>query len=57
MVEFSKIMPIASVEHDCILYRQGDITVGFKLKLPEILTLSDWEYEAYWNCNGVATFE
>jgi len=43
MVEFSKIMPIASVEHDCILYRQGDITVGFRLKLPEIFTLSDWE--------------
>ena len=41
------ILPIASVEHGCILSRQGDITVGFKVKLPEIFTLSGREYEAY----------
>ncbi|MDQ8051922.1 MAG: TraG family conjugative transposon ATPase [Pedobacter sp.] len=47
MVEFKEMMPIAGVEHSCILSRQGDITVGFTVTLPEIFTLSDREYEAY----------
>ncbi|TCC88593.1 TraG family conjugative transposon ATPase [Pedobacter frigiditerrae] len=41
------ILPIYKVEHGCILSRQGDITVGFRVMLPEIFTLSDREYEAY----------
>ncbi|MBS1735578.1 MAG: TraG family conjugative transposon ATPase [Bacteroidetes bacterium] len=41
------IFPILDVEHDCILSKQGDITVVFKADLPEIFTLSDQEYEAF----------
>lgn len=41
------ILPIMDVEHDCILSRQGDITVVFRAELPEIFTLSDQEYEAF----------
>jgi conjugation system TraG family ATPase len=41
------ILPILGVEHDCILSKQGDITVVFKAELPEIFTLSDREYEAF----------
>jgi conjugation system TraG family ATPase len=41
------ILPIMGVEHDCILSKQGDVTVVFKVELPEIFTLSDQEYEAF----------
>ncbi len=47
MVDSKMILPIYKVEHGCILSRQGDVTVGFKVSLPEIFTLSDREYEAY----------
>ena len=40
-------LPIMAVEHDCILSKQGDVTVVFKAELPEIFTLSDQEYEAF----------
>ena len=43
----NKNFPILAVEHDCILSKQGDVTVVFKAKLPEIFTLSDQEYEAF----------
>ncbi|KQO24959.1 conjugal transfer protein TraG [Flavobacterium sp. Leaf82] len=41
------ILPIMDVEHDCILSKQGDVTVVFRAELPEIFTLSDQEYEAF----------
>ncbi len=41
------LFPIMGVEHDCILSKQGDITVAFQVELPEIFTLSDQEYEAF----------
>lgn len=41
------IFPIMGVEHDCILSKQGDVTVAFRAGLPEIFTLSDQEYEAF----------
>lgn len=41
------MLPIMDVEHDCILSKQGDITIVFKVELPEIFTLSDQEYEAF----------
>jgi len=47
MVRLGDLMPIYKIEHNCILSRQGDVTVGFKVGLPEIFTLSDREYEAY----------
>lgn len=40
-------LPIMAVEHDCILSKQGDITIVFKAELPEIFTMSDQEYEAF----------
>ncbi len=39
------IMPILGIEHNCILSKQGDITIGFRAELPEIFTLSAEEYE------------
>jgi conjugation system TraG family ATPase len=41
------LIPIMDVEHDCILSKQGDITVVFRADLPEIFTLSDHDYEAF----------
>jgi conjugation system TraG family ATPase len=41
------ILPIMDVEHDCILSKQGDITIVFKAELPEIFTMSDQEYESF----------
>ncbi|MBS1526065.1 MAG: DUF3875 domain-containing protein, partial [Bacteroidetes bacterium] len=41
------MLPIMDVEHDCILSKQGDITIVFRAELPEIFTLSDNEYEAF----------
>ncbi len=40
-------LPLWGVEHDCLLSKQGDITVAYKLVLPEIFTLSDSDYEAF----------
>jgi conjugation system TraG family ATPase len=40
-------LPVIAVEHDCILSKQGDVTIVFKAELPEIFTLSDQEYEAF----------
>ncbi len=45
--QLNDILPIMGVEHDCILSRQGDITIAFRAELPEIFSLSDQEYEAY----------
>src|ERR1700740_191509 len=42
-----ELMPVAGVEHNCILSRQGDISLVFRAELPEIFTLSDNEYEAF----------
>src|SRR4051812_34555581 len=45
--ELDKILPILGIEHDCILSRQGDITIAYKVILPELFTLSNEEYEAF----------
>ncbi len=45
--ELEDILPIMDVENDCILSKLGDVTVAFKVELPEIFTLSDQEYEAF----------
>lgn len=45
-VDLEKMLPVYQVEHDCILSRQGDITLAYEVSLPEIFTLSDQEYEA-----------
>src|SRR5580698_10332523 len=41
------ILPILDVEHDCILSKLGDITIGFEIILPEIFTLSNEDYESF----------
>lgn len=41
------VLPIMDVEHDCIISKQGDVTVVYEADLPEIFTLSDQEYEAF----------
>jgi conjugation system TraG family ATPase len=41
------ILPIYGVEHDAILSRIGDMTVAFKVELPELFTMSTQEYEAF----------
>ncbi|MNH93616.1 Type IV secretion system protein virB4 [compost metagenome] len=43
----NEIFPILDIEHDCILSKQGDITVVYQVNLPEIFTLSNHEYEAF----------
>jgi conjugation system TraG family ATPase len=47
MVNIEDILPVYKVENDCILSRQGDITIAFKLELPDIFTRSGKEYEAF----------
>lgn len=40
------ILPIFGVEHNCILSKQGDVTIAYEVTLPELFTMSDQEYEA-----------
>lgn len=47
IAEATDILPIYKVERDCILSRQGDITLAYELELPEIFTLSQRDYDAY----------
>lgn len=38
--------PLLSVEHGCIISKDADITVAFKVELPELFTVTSAEYEA-----------
>ena len=38
--------PLLSVEHDCIVSKDADITVAFRVELPELFTVMATEYEA-----------
>lgn len=40
------ILPLYKIEQDCILSKQGDITIAFRVELPEIFSLSADQYEA-----------
>ena len=42
-----KTFPVYKVEHDCILSKQGDVSLAFEATLPELFTLSDQDYEAF----------
>jgi conjugation system TraG family ATPase len=46
-VPLLQIFPVYKVEHDCILSKQGDVSLAFQATLPEIFTLSDQDYEAF----------
>lgn len=41
------LLPILDVEHDMIVSRQGDVTIVFRVEMPEIFTLSEQQYEAF----------
>lgn len=45
--QLEKSLPILCIEQDCILSKQGDITLAYQAELPEIFSLSDREYEAF----------
>jgi hypothetical protein len=32
--------PLLSVEHDCIVSKDADVTVAFRVSLPELFTVS-----------------
>lgn len=38
--------PLLAVEHDCILSKDADITVAYRVELPELFTVTSTEYEA-----------
>ncbi|MCD8080080.1 MAG: TraG family conjugative transposon ATPase [Bacteroides sp.] len=38
-------LPILSVENDCIISKDGDITVCFRVELPELYTVTSAEYD------------
>lgn len=38
--------PLLSVEQDCIISKDADVTVGFRVELPELYTVTSAEYEA-----------
>lgn len=38
--------PLLAVEDGCILSKDTDVTVGFKVLLPEVFTLTSDDYEA-----------
>ncbi|MGC4102314.1 TraG family conjugative transposon ATPase [Ferruginibacter sp.] len=41
------ILPVYGAEHDALLSKMGDVTIGFKIDLPELFTLSNEEYESF----------
>jgi conjugation system TraG family ATPase len=45
MKDIKDILPILDIEDGVIISARGDVTVGFKLELPEIFTLSAEDYE------------
>ncbi|MEG1612472.1 MAG: TraG family conjugative transposon ATPase, partial [Alistipes sp.] len=38
--------PLLAVEQDCIISKDADITVGYRVELPELFTVTSPEYEA-----------
>lgn len=42
---FESVFPLLAVENDCLVSKQGDITVGFKVRLPEVFTVGASSYE------------
>ena len=38
--------PLLAVEHGCLVSKDADLTIAFKLELPELFTVTESEYEA-----------
>lgn len=47
MKNLNEILPVYAIENNAILSKMGDITVCFEVKLPELFTMSNDEYEAF----------
>lgn len=43
--QLKDILPILGIEQDAILSKQGEVTLAFRISLPEVFTLSDEDYE------------
>ncbi|MBZ4188942.1 TraG family conjugative transposon ATPase [Niabella beijingensis] len=43
--DLDKLLPIYKIEQDCIISKQGDITIVYEISLPEVFTLSAEDYE------------
>lgn len=41
-----KKFPLLGIEHDCIISKEADITVAYRVRLPELFTVTSAEYEA-----------
>ncbi len=46
--------PLLSVEHDCIISKDADITVAYRVVLPELFTVTSSEYEVIHSSWGKA---
>lgn len=44
--KIEEVLPVWKVENNCLLSKQADLTLAFKISLPEIFTLTEVEYEA-----------
>jgi len=44
--QLQQLFPIWKIEKDCLLSKGGDITIVFRVRLPEIFSLSNDEYQA-----------
>ena len=42
---WEEVLPLYGIEEDCILSKQGDYTIGYRMIRPEIFTLSGTDYE------------
>jgi conjugation system TraG family ATPase len=47
MKNAEQIFPIYKVEHDSLLSMQGEVSVAYEIRLPELFTLSNEEYMAF----------
>lgn len=48
-INIDKNFPIYAIENDMIISKAAEITIGFKVLLPEIFTITDTEYEIMHN--------
>ncbi|NDW18766.1 TraG family conjugative transposon ATPase [Dysgonomonas sp. 216] len=46
--------PLLAIEYDCILSKDADITIAYKVELPELFTVTSAEYEAMHSVWGKA---
>ena len=40
-----RLFPLLAVENGCIISKEADLTVAFKVELPELFTITEEEYE------------